>query len=168
MAPTTHTGQNCLKLETTSIGSRARRIDGDVIDNEAKTILNRCPETQFMFDQIEKHLIERYPKVFDGSLDKIESFPLVYNYGVENKDAKKAKRGLAMQYGSEQEMKDRIQKLKESKKFEDTKELGYLKELLVDKMPLACEEKVIHRLSDFFRTDPGIYAENPDRSILAA
>ena len=89
MAPTNHTGRNCLKLETTSIGSRARTIDGDVIDNEAKAILNRCPETQFMFDQIEKHLIERYPKVFDGTLDKIVCIPQVYDYGVGNENAKK-------------------------------------------------------------------------------
>merc|ERR1711994_919448 len=96
-----------------------------------------------------------------------------------------------MQYGSEQEIKDRIEKLKSesesinpeikkeseekeskkkrnqnqnreseskgSKKFEDAKELGYLKELLVDKMPLACEEKVNHRFLDFFKNEPGLF-----------
>ena len=37
------------------------------------------------------------------------------------------------------------------------KELRNLKEILIDKMPLACEEKVIHRYLDFFRNDPGLF-----------
>ena len=157
MATATHSGRNCLKLETTSIGTRVQIIDGDVIDNKAKAILNRCPETKFMVDLIEKHLLDTYPKIFNGTLDKVECVPQMYDYGVMNENAKKAKKALAMQYGNEYEIKERIEELKDSKKFEDTKELGYLKELLFDKMPLACEEKVIHRFLDFFENDPGLF-----------
>ena len=73
---------------------------------------------------LEKHLIERYPKVFDGTLDKIVCVPLMYDYGVQNKNSKKAS---AMQYGNEQEIKERIEELESSKKFEDVKESGFLK-----------------------------------------
>ena len=151
-----HTGENCLRLEASSIGSKAGNISGNVFDNEAEKILKQCPETDFISTQIENHLLERYPKVFDGTLDKIVCLPLLYDYGVGNKNAKKA---LAMQYGSEEEIKARIEELKDSKKFEDVKESGHLKELLLDKMPLACEEKVNYRFLEFFKNEPGLFGK---------
>merc|ERR1712227_85859 len=90
-------------------------MNGDVIDDNAKAILKQCPELEYMLGYIEKHLKETYPKVFDGTLNKVECVPNMYDYGVENKNAKKA---LAMQYGNEQEIKDRIEELESSKKFE--------------------------------------------------
>ena len=33
-------------------------------------------------------------------------------------------------------------------------------------MPLACEEKVIHRYLDFFRNDPGLFLHGFDISFM--
>ena len=59
-----HTGENCLRLEASSIGSKAGNINGNVFDDEAKKFLKQSPGTEFMSTQIENHLLERYPTVF--------------------------------------------------------------------------------------------------------
>ena len=57
--------------------------------------------------EIEKHLLDRYPSVFDGTLSKVHSFPQLYNYGVDTKkgskafDTKKDSKAFALQYGNE-------------------------------------------------------------------
>ena len=124
MTSSNHSGRNCLKLEALHVGSKVGAIKGDVIDDNAKAILKQCPELEYMLVYIEKHLKETYPKVFDGTLDKMVCLPLMYDYGVENKNAKKA---LAMQYGNEEDIKERIEELESSKKFEDVKESSFFK-----------------------------------------
>ena len=71
MSLTKHNERSCLGLESSIIGTRHSLMEGKVIDNEAKTILGRCPEAKFMLPEIEKHLKETYPKVFDGSFNEI-------------------------------------------------------------------------------------------------
>ena len=154
MASQYHTGKKCLRLGASAIGSKIVKINGKVFDNEAQRILKQCPETGFMLTQIEQHLLERYPKVFDGTLDKIECVPELYDYGVETKNNKKA---LAMQYGIETEINARIEELKGIKKFEDEKELKFFKDVLLEKMSKACEEKANYRFLDFFKNEPGLF-----------
>ena len=154
MALSKHRQRKCLALDASSIGSRSGIIEGKVIDNEAKAILGRCKEAAFMVGEIEKHLLDRYPSVFDGTLSKIHSFPQLYNYGV---DTKKGSKAFAMQYGNETDIRARINQLQGAKKTEDTRELKHLEEILKEKRPLACEDKVNQRFLTFFRNDPGLF-----------
>lgn len=154
MESSIHKHRNCLNLEGLEISTTRRPIEGDVIDDEAKKILQQCPEANFMVAEIENHLLERYPKVFKGTLDRIESFPQVYNYGVDTKNSTKA---FVMQYGDESKIEARIQQLKPSKKFEDVKERTHLEDILKQKRPLACEEKVNLRFLRFFKDEPGLF-----------
>ena len=136
MASQKHENRNCLALEASPIGSRSVAIEGKVIDNEAKAILERCPETKFMLDEIKKHLLDIYPSVFDGTLNKVESFPQLYNYGV---DTKKGSKAFAMQYGNEREIRARIKVLQGAKRMDDVKERRHLEDILEEKIPLSCE-----------------------------
>ena len=149
-----HRERKCLALEASSIGLRSGVIEGKVIDNEAKAILGQCKEAAFMVGEIEKHLLDRYPSVFDGSLSKIHSFPQLYNYGV---DTKKGSKAFAMQYENETDIRSRINQLQGAKKTEDVKELKHLEEILKEKRPLACEDKVNQRFLEFFKNEPGLY-----------
>ena len=148
MASQKHQERNCLSLEASPVGSRPGTIRGRVIDSDAETILGRCPETKFMLDEIEKHLLDRYPSVFEGTLNKVECFPQLYSYGV---DTKKGKKAFAMQYGNESDIRDRILELQGAKKTEDVKERTHLEEILKEKIPLACEDRVNQRLLKFFK-----------------
>ena len=107
-----------------------------------------------MVGEIEKHLLERYPSVFDGTLTSVHSFPQFYNYGV---DTKKGSKAFAMQYGNETDIRERINQLQGAKKMEDVKELKHQEEILKDKRPLACEEQVNQRFLTFFKDEPGLF-----------
>lgn len=154
MSLSNHNEKSCLSLEPSIVGTKHSFIGGNVIDNEAKIILGRCPEAKFMLGEIEKYLQDRYSKVYDGTLNEIISIPETYDYGVETKKGKKA---FAMQYGSEKEIEARIQQLQGAKKAEDVKERTHLEEILHEKRPLACEDKVNQRFLEFFKNEPGLY-----------
>ena len=154
MALSKHNEKHCLQLEVSSIGSKKGIIEGYVIDNEAKAILGRCPEAKFMVDEIEKHLLDRYSSVFNGTLSKVESFPQFYDYGV---DTKKGCKAFAMQYAREEEIKNRIKILQGAKKTEDVRERSHLEEILKEKRPQACEDRVNQRFLTFFKNEPGLF-----------
>ena len=130
MALSKHRERKCLALQASSIGSKRGVIEGKVIDNEAKAILGQCKEAAFMVSEIEKHLLDRYPSVFNGNLSKVHCFPQLFNYGV---DTKKGSKAFAMQYGNETDIRARINQLQGAKTTEDAKELKTLEEILKEK-----------------------------------
>ena len=130
MALSHNENRNCLSLGPLPIGLKTKTLTGKVMDNEATSILGKCPEAQFMLKEIEKNLFERYPSVFDGTLNEVKRFPELFNYGVETKKGLKA---FAMQYANEYEIMDRIKQLQGAKKMEDVKERTHLENILKEK-----------------------------------
>ena len=154
MSSSKHRDKDCLHLGASPIGFKTGSVEGNVVDNQAKAILGRSQETKFMLEEIEKHLLERYPSVFDGTLNEVEKFPQLFDYGVNTKKGSKA---FAMQYSIEETIEERIVALEGFNKIEDIKERTHLKEILKEKRPLACEHKVNHRFANFFKNEPGLF-----------
>ena len=152
MATSSHNKNKCLKLGVSYIGSKSRNIGGDVIDDIAKQKLASLPDG--MLERIENYLQDRFPEVYNNTLNKILSIPENYDYGVGTKMGIRAR---AMQYGDENEAKKRIFQIENSKELKDLKEKSHLKEVLEDKTPLKCEDMANRRFIDFFKNEPGLF-----------
>ena len=110
MAASNHIKKKCLGLGPSSIGSKRSNVGGDVIDDIAKQKLDFLPDV--MLEKIEDYLKDRFPEVYNNTLDKIISIPEDYDYGVETAQGKKAIwKARAMQYSDETEAEKRIAEL---------------------------------------------------------
>ena len=114
MDSTNHISSKCLELGPSSIGSKSCSVGGDIIDEIAKQKLSDLPEG--MLEKIEDYLRDRFPEVYNHTLNKIISVPEDYDYGVETK------KGRQMQYGDETQARKRIAELTNAKTMEDKSE----------------------------------------------
>ena len=147
--PSSMNSDNCLKLGPSSIGSKTTSLGSEVFDNVTLKLKN-TPEAKFLLEETENYLKKQYKRIFDGSIQGLETCPPKYDYGVATKKGHIAR---CMQYADEKLIKKRIQHLaqKQTQTMEDDREKSHLETILKQKIPLSTEDKVIMRLQNFFQ-----------------
>ena len=106
---------NCLKLGPSPIGSKTTSLGSEVFDNVTLKLKN-TPEAKFLVEETEKYLKKEYKRIFDGSMQGLETCPPKYDYGVGGQRERKERRkkghiARAMQYADEKLIEKRIQHL---------------------------------------------------------
>ena len=149
---------NCLKLGPTQIGSKTKNMGNDVFDNVTLKLKN-TPEAKFLIEETEKYLKQQFKSIFEGSMQGLQTCPPKYDFGVESKKGDWARnQRRTMQFVDEKLIKNRIKCLdqKINPSIEDIREKAHFDQLLLAKLPMSTEAKVILRFQNYFAKDRGL------------